>query len=682
MHELTDTLGAAQQSPIRQPAIKCRVDDRPIEVPRFTWTSVYPGGEPDYFCAAAICSDGSIVRVRSEASGDFYRQRITDPSQPEQWSTWTLARAGTSTACQVAAARGSASGVVRIYLVSGDPGSRTIYGCESTDDGQTWGDWEVVATPPAGAEVRALAATEDYVVYGVDPQIGDPDDYICVVQKSGGVWSAPSFDGCTYAVVSTASVVREGDYLRITFYCEGTLELRNKSWNTVTSGWADGVVLLAAGSGSNYSYLYPWLLLPDTDVPRYIYMYREYYNGVPVHGRRMLCVTPSRDYLTEVVPLPCTGQMQIVLLKGGGYWYLLGSGEAYRSPVYSGGAGEVVDLSSFVAGFEAQHGGGIRSNGPALGASRLTLWLENSDGAFRQAGLAGTTYAALREGAQLALGLGYHSAAGEECLWDAPWWIGRLAFEDAEGRGRLRVECIDAWGYLDRFRVHRQEVFANQTLGYILQRIWWRVCGETALPATAGLAATAPLFTFQPGETYADIARRICHRSGVVLRFGSNQSDPTGFASVQPVVVAVGTGASTYDYGTGAHPIVRGQYFSGGQVTSHVEVYGTNAFGEQFDTDRNAQTMRDIVLKVVDKEADTNVKAADVALYVLRAAQMARYGGWIEVWVNVAQELWDVVSVTDERANLDVDQRRVVSLLTRYDRIKGELMQRIGLAGV
>lgn len=688
MYALSDTLIAAQQSSIRHPVIKCLVDDRPIEVPRLAWTSLYTGSESDYYCGAAICSDGSIVRVRSEAGGDFYRQRITDPAQPTQWSTWVLARAGVSTVCQVAAARGSASGVVRIYVVAGAPGSRVVYGCESADNGQTWGAWETVASPPAGSEVKALAATDDYVVYAVDLQGVDPDDYLCVVQKSGGVWSAPTADTARYAAINTAGVGKEDQYLRIMFYGESSLELRNKSWNVTNSTWTAGVVLLAAGSGSNYSYLFPWLLTPDGDVPRYTYVYREYYNGVPAHGRRMLGVTPNLDYLTEVVPLPSTGQMQIVLLKGGGYWYLLGSKEAYRAPVYSGGTSEKVDLSGYVAGFEAEQGrgarqsSGIQSNVTMLGPSRLTLLLENSDGAFRQAGVAGTTFAALREGAQLALGLGYRTAAGEEYFWDVPWWIDRLAFVDAGGRGYLRVDCIDAWAYLDRFRVHRQEVFINQTLGYILQRIWWRVCGETTLPATAGLSTVAPIFTFQPGESYADIASRICRRSGVVLSFRSSQTEPTGFASVQPVLAEIGAGLSSYDYGTGAHPVARGVYSAGGQVISHVEVYGTNAFGEQFDTDRNAQTMRDIVRKVVDKEADTDAKAADVALYVLRAEQMAGNGGWIEVWANVGQELWDVVSITDERANLSIAQRRAVSLLTRYDRRKGELTQRIGLSAV
>ncbi len=681
MLTLTPTLTAAQQQPARLPVVRCIIADQPIEAPRLTWATLYTGTEPDYYCGAAICSDGSIVRVRSDSTGNLYRQRITDPSQAGQWQAWALARSGVSTGCQVAAA-GPGNGVVRLYAVEGAPGSRQVIACESIDHGQTWGAWEVASTPPAGSEVRALAAAGDWVVYAVDPQGTDPDDYLCAVRKVGGSWQGPWVASARYASINTAGIALEGDQLRAAFYCEDNLELRTASFDTVSLAWAEGTALLKAGAGSGYSYLFPWMLAPDGDLPRYVYLYREYYNGSPAHGRRMMAITPCRDYLAEAIPLPSTSLMQAVLLRGGGYWYLLDSREAYRAPIYTGGPTERMDASARVVRLEMQEGS---DGAQPLPGGRLSLWLDNTDGALGQAGTPGTTCAALREGSQVALALGYQTSGGEEYGWQPPMWIDCICFEDGldrEGVSRLRVDCIGPVEYLGRARAHRQEVFAGQSLGAILQRVWWRVCGKTDAPATAGLAATVPQLAFQPGESFTSVALRICRRAGVGLAFRTAPGAETGFDSVQPVVTEIGTGVAAYSYSPGAHPVLRGSYRQGGQVASHVEVFGSGAFGEQLDATRIREMGRDTVLKVVDREAGDNAGAAEVALYRLRWEQMARHSGWIETWANVGQEVGDVVAITDARAGLDSALRRVVGITTRYDREQGLLQQRLWLAGV
>ena len=676
MRTLSSALQAAQKAASREPVVKCVVADAPVELPRMRFSPLYPGGEASPYCSAAVASDGSFTRIRSDAAGNLYRQRVTDPMQSSQWSSWTLGATGVSTAGQVAAARGSASGVVRIYAVFGAAGSRTVQCAESADNGATFGSWSVVATPPAGSEVRSLGASDDFVLYSVDALGANPDDYLCVVQKSGGSWGTPVADATLYSTISTAALAKEGTYLRVAFYCEGTLELRQKAYDLGGTGWVEGGVLLAAGSGSGYSYLFPWIVVPDADGPRYIYLWREYYNGSPVHFRRILACTPSRDYVADWTPLNVQGFYDVCLLKTGGYWYLLASGEAYRAPVYNpASTADKKDISADVAAFEITEPG-------EMGGSDVTLFLDNTDGRYGQVGTVGTAYEALAEGSQLALAQGYRTTAGEEYVWGAPWWVDRVSFEDGDGVGRLRAECVDAWEYLDRFRVLRQEAFTNQTLGTILQKIWWRVCGETTVPTTDGLATAVPSFTFQPGESYGDIARRICRRAGVAPRFGSDQTSYVGFGSVKPVIVAIGGGSSQYAYGPAAHPIRRASHRKWGQVYNHVELQGEGCFGEALDWARLAEVPRDVAQKVVDKGMDTNAEAAAMAGYILRWAKLAASGGYLEVAANVGQELWDVIAVTDSRANLSSALRRVVSLRTVYDKAKGRYDQRIGLSAV
>jgi hypothetical protein len=575
-----------------------------------------------------------------------------------------------------------------MFYVAGSAGSRVIKCSQSADSGQTWSAWATAVTPPATSEVRGLAAVGDYLAYAIDPQGTNPDDTLAVATISGGVWQTPSVDTATHTTIQTLGLAREGAYLRLVFYVEGSLELRTRSWHTGTSAWSGGVALLAAGAGSNYSYMFPWLVAPDEDVPRWMLMYREYFNGTPSHSRRMLGCTPDRDYTTETAPVACQGQMQMALLRGGGYWWLIGSREAYRAPVFSGSAGETVDLSKDVAGFVVQEGasgevGGSRETLTSSGMrpGRLTVRLENADGRFQQVGEEGTAYVALQEGSQLALGIGYRTVEGDEYLWNGPWWVDRLGFEDDGGEGRLRVDCIDPWEYLERFRAHRQEAFANKSLGSVLQRLWWRVCGEASAPDTAGLSAFVPGFTFQPGEVYAEIVRRICRRCGVALRFGLDQNEPTGLTSVQPEAVEIGEGIAEYGYGPAGHPIITGAYWSGGQQANHMELYGSGSFGEAIDEAHQTAYGRDIVRKVVDKEADSDDNAASVAAYLLRWEQIAAAGGWIEVWANPGQQVWDVVAVTEDRANLDDTLRRVLGVRTWFDRKRGQLSQRLWLAG-
>ena len=68
MRGLPDSLLAAQKSPSAVPYVQVRIRERVGNVARLAWERLYSGGESDYFHAATMPGDGSLMRVRVEPS--------------------------------------------------------------------------------------------------------------------------------------------------------------------------------------------------------------------------------------------------------------------------------------------------------------------------------------------------------------------------------------------------------------------------------------------------------------------------------------------------------------------------------------------------------------------------------------------------------------------------------------
>ena len=90
----------------------------------------------------------------------------------------------------------------------------------------------------------------------------------------------------------------------------------------------------------------------------------------------------------------------------------------------------------------------------------------------------------------------------------------------------------------------------------------------------------------------------------------------------------------------------------------------------------------DRTTQVIDSNLTTAGEAADRADTVLREAAIDAIDGRITVSPNCAQELYDVIDVTDATAGLDAATRRVLGLRLRYSAEKGEYTQELELGGV
>ena len=91
MRSFSATLLQAQKSPSRAPFVKVEVLDRVGGIPRPRYKRHYTGTETDYFHAATMPSDGSLVRARVQPGDyDLYTQRVPNPTPSSDFSAWSL----------------------------------------------------------------------------------------------------------------------------------------------------------------------------------------------------------------------------------------------------------------------------------------------------------------------------------------------------------------------------------------------------------------------------------------------------------------------------------------------------------------------------------------------------------------------------------------------------------------
>ena len=76
------------------------------------------------------------------------------------------------------------------------------------------------------------------------------------------------------------------------------------------------------------------------------------------------------------------------------------------------------------------------------------------------------------------------------------------------------------------------------------------------------------------------------------------------------------------------------------------------------------------------EEPDQAARRADA---LLRHETLEAVGDHIVVPTNVAQELYDVITVTDPRCGIDQEKYRILAIRTDYDRRKGRYDQTLTL---
>jgi hypothetical protein len=368
-------------------------------------------------------------------------------------------------------------------------------------------------------------------------------------------------------------------------------------------------------------------------------------------------------------------------------WWACTANQVYRCPgdAPASNAGQRVSFNqSQIASCQIHQPGNNRA-----GRGKLTVL--NPGGALSNAGLVGQANQALRQWSQVAISLGYRTAAGVETIAQAPLWVDAIEFHDetALGTPLVTLHLIDAWALLERLSYRQSVTFTNQTPEFILDQILWHVCGTLGGTGNSRLGAFAlSTFTVHAGESLAAVARRLVALGAVELVFravqgGGVAGDGIGPGSVSCVGVSRGAGGPVYSYGgSGQQPI----------LSSHLRPLATPA-ATSFLVDgsttasltRNWEPTwllgRDLMVRKVDKalgnQPATDAVASDAATWY--APELA--GGTLTVLVNVGQEVADQVSLTVPTAPISSAVYTVDGYSLHFDQRDGRILQTLTVVG-
>jgi len=90
----------------------------------------------------------------------------------------------------------------------------------------------------------------------------------------------------------------------------------------------------------------------------------------------------------------------------------------------------------------------------------------------------------------------------------------------------------------------------------------------------------------------------------------------------------------------------------------------------------------DRLRQLEDRNIDTVTKAQQRGEAYLRQAEIESTSGGIRIPVNCGQQLYDVIDITDNRAGLNAEKKRVLGLTLTHNPRRGEYEERLSLGAV
>jgi hypothetical protein len=657
MRNLSSSLLAAQKSASRTPYIKVEVVERVGGITRLSFSRLYSGSEPDFYHAATMPGDGSLIRARVDSSSyQLYRQRVSGPGPGSDFSTWT----GMGTVSSVSGIALASSGATALLFYVGTD-QKTIYVRESTDYGASFGGPVSILT--AASTVGYLAA--DINGSGVVALFYSVGSTVYGVKRSGGSWGSPSAWtnsvsslsglGCTYqGDWNLALTSQDASGNRLVWTC-----IYGDGYSQSSGTWLALKELTRASSGSGVEFHFPFVGFPDV----FRLFFVEKYTGSAAYSRPFWSHSlGTADFISnlwrEPVPFDLSSSYGLALAWDTSYCWLSMPSGVWRAALSPTSVEVTVDVVELTARTEATSGG-------------VRVVLRNDDG--RYSSLTGS-YAPIKEGSEVRISLGYLTTVGQEVSSGPAYWIGGWEYLSQGGWANFILHAHDGWGLLEDWRARRQYSWASGEknifgiLSFLLARAGLEL---SALSSSSPIANQYPAFTIHPGESGASAVRRLLAMVPDVLFFRGHYA-----YLLNPQV----SDASTYSYGTD-HALVEGRYGSRPLSVNRVQVYGDGVMTESFDWDEVSKVY-DRLRQVHDLNLDSVAKAQDRGQAELREEEIARTTGEIVVPANCGQELYDVIDITDTRAGLSSAKRRVLGLTLDYAPEEARYRHRLRLGGV
>ncbi len=671
MRQLSSTLLAAQKKASRVPYVKVEAFNKIAGVVRLDWARLYTGAEDDYFHALTMPGDGSLIRVRITPPSDsrkLYRQRVADPGPASDFSQWVY----TDQYDVVIAACCSFGAEVSIFWVKSD---RKIQRIKSTDYGASFGSPELIDYSPTTAIYGISAAYKpngDIALFFADQATLYVKKYVAGEWQAKAAWDKSTGD------LSGVATVYDGDWnLFVTGKDSGG---NYKLWSLVygdggdvtADTWSALKEFASAPSGGDFEYHRAFMDKPDV----YRCFFVEKFAGTEGYNRPFWSHSvPDARFLDnlwrEPIPFDLSSEYGMAIAHYGDYCWLSTPYGVWRAKLTP----ESLDLTADVTALRQELG---ETSG------KLVVELRNDDGQYASPGVGSLSVLVI--GGQLEFSPGYCTAAGNEVSSGQTFILDAYEHTSSGGRASLMLYALDGWQLIDNWRARHQfrwnkdssEMSVKQILEFVLARVGLKLEVVSQSPVITGYY---PDFTIHPNNRGNTVITRLLSFVPDVLFIEGNKAY---------LVNPQSSDNSVYSYATpqtSAHPVFEGRYRVGAWELNRVQVEGYDPGSDEpvvvdSFTWSEIDKLYDRLRQLEDKNIDTVAKAQQRGEAYLRQAEIESASGVIRIPVNCGQQLYDVIDITDSRAGLSAEKKRILGLILVYNPHRGEYEERLSLGAV
>ena len=657
MKTLSDTLLASQKKPDRLPYVEAKVYDFDQGIKRLSWTKLYTGSEPDNHHGIAFDGEGSMHRIRVDDS-NLYRQKVASPGEASDYSQWTQLATDCQGPCAIAAYG------AKVYIFYRTTGN-VLWKYYSHDYGQSWNNAQLAAYTDVLSMTACWWGTTSIVVCFAFKAGQQNGIVIDTTDQSTGEhtwlgsaqhpWGDNYGAGCYYTPdhidLVVASLESADPYNLYGLY-------RQQFDNAYTFTDVDPFITAPEGEGITYEFPDCHLPASPQDYENTLIVGVEKFTGTTAYQRPLIChsVRGSDFYsmaFTEPRPfLDISSTYGLRLQSTTDYWWLERPDGVWRAPRT---AATPLDLTPNILSLRAS-------------PSSLRIELDNSR----------AQYATPPEKrSEVVLKLGYKTSLGSEAVEVGRYWLDSWEYSSTPNISILKLFCLDGQGlagkWSSRFLMRWP---ANKTVWEIIQEIICRWGINLTMPAGIPYSSASqnlyPDFTLQPGTAGDSALRRILSFIPDSLVFAGNEAYLKDLRADE---------SSCYIYGAD-HAILSGKYAEAVPLTR------ARAIGRDDENNRivedaidwtDLQLGIDIFQQDYDPNLQTTTRTQERADAILRKESLRAQGGQITVPVNVGQELYDVITVTDERCGISNKKYRVMDIDVRYNRQQGLYQQALAL---
>jgi len=673
MRTLSSTLLAAQKSPSSLPYVEAKVYDFEQGIKRLTWERLYTGTEPDNHHGIAFDGEGSMHRVASRHVCLLYHKT----SSPAPGSDFSF-KINMGVHCHGPCAIASYGARIYIFHLYGNP--PRICKLYSEDYGATW-HRSVVSQPPQTPNGLSACwkGTTSIVVCFAATDIQLRATVLETADQSASEYFYNHALDTTYGIGAT---FRDNQFPLI-FGGKDTVDTivtysLYASQLTAAYGFLEPIVILSAQDDQSTIFKEPDCHSPATpyDYETLLLTVVESYSGTTAYNRPLFShLVKGTDWSSATITEPkpfinISSTYGLRLMTDSSYWWLERPDGVWRAPRV---ADALLDLTPHILRVQQA----IHANTPGY----IKVELDNSRSQFATPP---------SKGSEVVLKLGYKTGAGNEVSDAGHYWIDGWEWIHDLGLSTFRLFCTDAWGLASAWAA-RYSLRWNYTafspcvvwviLYQLLGRAGIRLWNNPDVTKSNSMDNYQPKFLVRGGSHGHTELKRL-------LSFVTDGLIPR--EALTFIKDLLSTEASCYEYHShpeqvsGSHPIIKGSYGENLTIT-HTQVSGetdedppTPVRESAFDWENLARGIDNLVMQYVPDIEET-AQAQYRADALLRAEAQKSLGGQIIVPINCGQELYDVVTITDNRVGIVSKKYRILDIQADYDHRKAIYQQRLAL---